>query len=172
MEILGKWHAFRTETIRTKYINIDTVAVLEMHETLCEKNSKLSKFYTISIKDTYGLDSFVCYVYYLLKAAWEDWDFMVEGGHSCPLTHYHETDVVISYITGEILEYSIPSKEKQLDTLAENLYDMWGYQPVSHRWKERLNQMGVTDFQIEDGKGYVSVFWNEENEFCVRQYGF
>lgn len=172
MEVLGKWHASRFEVMRTKHIGIDTLAVLEVHETLCEKNSKLCKFYVISIEHVNGFDSFVCYAYCSLKEAWNDWNFMVEGGLNCPLTHYHETDVVISYITGEILEYSILSKEKQLDTLAEHLYDMWGYQPVSHRWKERLNQMGVTDFQIEDGKGYVSVFWNEENEFCVRQYGF
>lgn len=163
--------AQRSSIMRSCAVYGDYDLIIEKEEWR-DSDHNNNVFYVIGVEGNGGFDYIILGVHNSLRGAWEDYNFIVGSGLSCPLAHYHETDVVINYITGEILEYPVITKESQLLTLAEHLYDMWGYQPVSRKWQEKLDKIGVADFQIEDGRGYVSVFWNEENEFFIRQYGF
>lgn len=163
--------AQRSSIMRSCAVYGDYDLIIEKEEWL-DSDHNNNVFYTIGVEGNDGFDYTILGVHDSLCGAWEDYNFIVGSGLSCPLAHYHETDVVINYITGEILEYPVITKESQLLTLAEHLYDMWGYQSVSRKWKEKLDKMGVADFEQEDEHYYVSVFWNEENEFSIRRYGF
>lgn len=165
--------AQRSSIMRTCALYGDYVLVIEKEEWYSDSYPVPNVFYVIGIEDNGGFDYTELGIHSSLAEAWEDYNFIVGSGLSCSLTP-EVYDKVINVLTGEILEYPIFTKESQLLALAEHLYDTWGYQPVSRRWQERLNQMGVADFEAEDGHiyAYVSVFWNEEHEFYIRQYGF
>ena len=170
LEILGNWHAVRSTQIRALNANENTVITLNMIEHFSEKLPHIKKRYSIFVEDTKGFNSTFCYSYYTTAEAYKDWNFMVGNGATCPINQ--EKTTVVNYITNEVLEFTFLRKETKLVELAGYLYDMWGYRPVSHTWQDKLDKLGIADFQIEEGYGYVTVFWNEENEFFIRQYGF
>lgn len=163
--------AQRSSIMRTCALYGDYVLVIEKEEWYSDSYPVPNVFYVIGIEGNGGFDYTELGIHRTLSAAWADWNATVGDGLICSLQP-STRHTVINYITGEIIQYPVLFGENALTMLEERIYEFWGYLPASHKWRATLEQYGVTDLKEENGKGCAQIFWNEDNEFFIRECKF